>query len=160
MEMMSKVFRQRAICLGVLCLVMGFASSAFAIPQEQVLHGGPFAFTGQCCVSFNQTVAVTEPAKPMPLVLTFALDQVLSSSQGDMHFGLMVNGGTCKLYGSSSLPFILSADLSQPRTFQWVVFPNDGLRAGGNTFTLCGGGTSASGSLNMQSFTLTVRRAN
>ena len=37
MRRMLAIARQHAICLTVLCLVIGFASSAFAVPPEETL---------------------------------------------------------------------------------------------------------------------------
>jgi len=133
---MFKIVRQHAMNLAIAGFVIGFATTAFAVPPEQVLKiESPLNFTGPCCSSLGEGIAVTEPAKPVPVVVTW---QVNVFESGGFNVGLMVNGGSCMGYGSGSISNTTDAS---PRTFQWIIFPSDGLRAGSNTFTLCGGGT-------------------
>ena len=159
---MSTIVRY-AGCLATLCLVIGLASSAFAVPPEQVLHVvGPFNLSGACCFSFNETISVTEPAKPTAVVVTFEESRVLSEGGPTLSFvvGLMVNGGPCKFYGSGYIPNILEDFIAAPKTFQWVVFPSDGLHSGSNTFTLCGGGPFGASSISLQAITMNARLTN
>jgi len=123
------------------CLTLGLAAPAFAIPEEQVFRSTQAVrFTGKCCFSFNESVQVTEPATPVPVVVTWSAE--LAEANDFVFAGLMVNGGECRFYGPG---FILdfSTSPSRSRTFQWVVFPADGLQPGSNTLTLCGGGGSS-----------------
>src|SRR5215813_10960161 len=154
---MLKITRSIAICLAMVCLMIACATpAAFAVPPEEMLHDGETRiFNGQCCVSFNETIAVTEPAKPVAVVVTWHLEKFIS--EGATLAGLMVNGGPCTLYGSG---FIRSAFGPGAREFQWVIFPSDGLQAGSNTFTLCGGGVFGFSSFAMQEITLDARLSN
>ena len=154
-------FRHRAMCLAMLGLVIGISSSAFAIPPEQVLHvDGPIEIAGDpCCFSFNQTISVTEPAKPVPVVVTF---EESGESHGAVAYlvGLIVNGGPCKFFGSGFIPGLIETDTFQPRTFQWIVFPEEGLLKGRNTLTLCGGSAFFAAPIGLRSITLGARLSN
>src|SRR5215467_4760155 len=68
MSKTSRTFRQ--VCLSVVFLIAGAVTTAFAVPPGQVLKvtTEPPAFSGPCCFSFNETVAVTEPSIPVPVV--------------------------------------------------------------------------------------------
>jgi hypothetical protein len=130
---MSKTVRQHAICLAIGCIVMAFGVTAFAVPPEEVFQTDlPLNTTSSCCISFNEGITVTELARPVPVVVTW---EVFVLNPGPGNIGLMVNGGPCTFYGSGSI-----SNVGGQRMFQWVIFPNDGLEAGSNTFTLCGGG--------------------
>jgi hypothetical protein len=134
MNKIPLTFRQR--WLAVLFLIAGAVTTAFGVDPGQVLKATNFlSFSGPCCFSFNETVTVIEPATPVPVVVSW------SATTGDSfedHFvGLMVNGGPCRFYGSGSIPVDA---VRYTHTFEWIVFPSDGLNAGANTFTLCGGG--------------------
>jgi hypothetical protein len=133
---LSKTVRQYLISLAVTGFVIGVATSAFAVPPDQVLRNNQEVFfNDQCCFSFNESVEVIEPAKPVPAVLTWTVDY---DAFGYVGAGLMVNDGQCQNYGAGSVAGTFGEGGS--RTFQWVVYPSDGLHAGTNTFTLCGGG--------------------
>jgi hypothetical protein len=124
-------------CLFVVFLTVAAVTSAFAVPPGQVLKASNLPpLVGPCCFSFNETVAVTEPAKPVAVVVTWSAHTGFTF--GDHFSGLMVNGGPCRFYGSGSIQE--QAEGQNTHVFQWVVFPSDGLNAGTNTFTLCGGG--------------------
>jgi len=125
-------------CLMVVLLVAGAVTSAFAVPPSQVLKVTTElpAFSGPCCFSFDETVAVTEPLTPVAVVVNWSASA--GASFEDEFIGLMVNGGPCRFYGSGSFP--AQGSVFAAYTFQWIVFPSDGLTAGTNTFTLCGGG--------------------
>ena len=135
MSKTSQTFRKRYLV--IVFLIAGAFSTAFAVPPGQVLKATNLpALTGPCCFSFNETVAVTEPAKPVPVVVTWSATTGFTFE--DEFVGLMVNGGPCRFYGSSAIPE--QAEDKNTHTFVWIVFPRDGLTAGSNTFTLCGGG--------------------
>jgi len=155
---MAGRIRQYTIGLALFCMVIGFASSAFAVPPGELLQmpdeSDPI---GQCCFSFNQTVAVTEPAKPFAVVVTWGVQGFLSFNTGGSLVGLIVNGAPCTLYGPASIPEV---QINTSRSFQWVIFPSDGLRAGNNTFTLCGGGRFGSSGMLLGPYTLAARLSN
>jgi hypothetical protein len=127
--------KHRVMKLAFACVILGIGTAAFAVPPNQVLRSTDLLrFVGPCCVSFDQSVQVIEAAKPSAVVVTWTMDYLADDY---ILVGLMVNGGPCTFYGSGSIPFNTRGT---SRTFQWIVFPNDGLRAGTNTFTVCGGG--------------------
>jgi hypothetical protein len=151
---MSTLIRPTVICLAIVGLMIAFSTTAaFAVPPEEMLHDGVTRnFSGPCCSSFNESITVTEPAKPVAVVVTWHLEK--SISQGATVVGLMLNGGPCTLYGSGFIP---SSFGPGAREFQWLIFPSDGLRTGANTFTLCGGGEFGSSNFAMQEITLDAR---
>jgi len=126
---------QRSILVAL--LIAGAAVTSFAVPPGQVLKASNLApLAGQCCFSFNEAVAATEPNKPVPVVVTWS--GLTGNTFGDHFVGLMVNGGACQFYGPRSIQAQGPDQLNA--LFVWVVLPGDGLHAGVNTFTLCGGG--------------------
>jgi hypothetical protein len=138
----------RMACLAIICLIMGATSTLFAVPPDQVFRlTAPVQFPGPCCFSFDESVQVTEPAKPMPVVLIWSADYDTFRHDGGGSFlaGLMVNGGPCQLYGSGQLS---DTNAEVQRAFQWIVFPSDGLVPGLNTFALCGGATGVNADTN------------
>ena len=158
---MSKIplmFRQR--WLAVLFLVAGAVTTAFGVDPGQVLKATNFlSFSGPCCFSFNETVTVIEPGTPVPVVVSWSA--TTGDSFEDNFVGLMVNGGPCRFYGSGSIPEAGTGEIT--RTFEWIVFPSDGLNAGANTFTLCGGGggiLADQAVLQIRTNTLAVRLSN
>lgn len=121
-------------------------------------------FTGVCCVSFNESVSISEPANISPVVVVFSTDYRVNVTGDQYHAGLSVNGSPCRTldgYGSQVV-----ADSDAPEgiwsnaSFQWVVEPTDGvLVAGTNTFELCGGGlSSSSDSISIGQNTLSVKK--
>jgi hypothetical protein len=135
MSKTARIFRQR--WLAVVVLMVGVVTSAFAVPPNQVLKASNLPpLVGQCCFSFNETVAVAEPLKPVPVVVTWS--GLTGETFGDHFVGLIVNDGTCQFYGPGSIQEQGSS--WNTHLAQWIVFPSDGLKAGLNTFTLCGGG--------------------
>ena len=127
----------RQLCLSVAFLIAGAVTTAFAVPPSQVFRSNDLlTFSGPCCFSFGETVALTEPAKPAPVVVTWSATTGFTFV--DEFVGLMVNGGPCLAYGPNAIPE--PGGQQNTHTFVWIVFPTDGLRAGSNTFTLCGGG--------------------
>ena len=153
MKNLSKSTKLRLLCLAVfVCMVAGATTAAYAIPPNQVVRVvTPQTFTGMCCFSWFETVSVTEPSAPVPVVVTWSVDFREATGQ---FVGLSVNGGSCQFYGNAALYFN-SGRGTQTRNFNWIVFPSDGppsiaLHKGINTFTLCGGGIF----FNTQSVTL------
>jgi|SRR5215813_13146716 len=158
MRKTSQTFRKRY--LAMLFLIAGTFSAAFAVPPGQVLKAANLpSLVGPCCFSFNETVAVTEPAKPVAVVVTWSATTGFTFE--DQFVGLMLNGGPCSFYGARAVP--LQAEDKNTHTFVWIVFPSDGLSAGTNTFTLCGGGGGEFANdavMNILGNTLAVRLSN
>ncbi len=158
MSKTSLTFRQRCLCVAF--LIAGAVTTAFAVPPGQVFRStGLLTFSGPCCFSFNETVTVTEPAKPVPVVVTWSAQTGLTFE--DEFVGLMVNGGPCLAYGPNAIPE--PGGNQNAHTLVWIVFPGDGLHAGTNTFTLCGGGGGILADhavFNVIVNTLTVRLSN
>jgi len=146
-------------CLSIAFVIAG-GTTAFAVDPGQVLRAANLPqLIGPCCFSFNETVAVTEPAKPVPVVVTWSATTGFTSA--NEFVGLMVNGGPCRFYGSGSIPE--QGNTQNTHTSLWVVLPSDGLIRGINTFTLCGGGADPSNGQNnlvVLDNTLTVRLSN
>jgi len=150
---MSTIGRQNAILLAVVCIVIGLKATAFAVPPEQLFQSSnPFNLSGACCFSLNVGITATEPAKPIPVVVSW---ETFVFSPGPGVVGLMVNGGPCIAYGNGSI-----SNVGGPRMFQWIVFPSDGLRPGSNTFTLCGGGTFGNQFMALTGMTIAARLSN
>jgi hypothetical protein len=142
-------FSLRGLCAAAAVVIVA-AGCAFAVPPNQLsrqILSFPASFDGPCCMSFNQSVTVDEPAKPVSVVVTWNVQYTFGS--GDIS-GLMVNGGPCHFYGSGSMGAEI---IFRTRSYQWIVYPADGLQAGTNTFTVCGGGTA----LDLYVSTLMVR---
>jgi hypothetical protein len=130
------------------CLTMAGAESAFAANPNVVRTLSDQTFKGECCISFGESVTVTEPATLVPVVVIWSGDYAVNVA--DAYFvGLSVNGGECQTlsYGARVLadnPGPGSA-YSTAAAFQWVILPDDGvLVKGKNTFELCGGGKNSS----------------
>jgi hypothetical protein len=126
------------------CIMLAGSISAFAVPATQVSQALNFVtFAGKCCSLWNQTVAITEPAAVVPVVVTWSADVFLND---EFIVGLSLNGGSCIAYGSREIPWlqVLGGSGILNATHQWVLLPSDGLKKGKNTFTLCGGGANSS----------------
>lgn len=152
--------KRTGFCLLMIGLVVGFASSAYAVPPRQLLRVmGPQTFTGGCCFSWNETVSIVEPAKIEPVVVTWSTDFKLGNGVY-VAVGLSLNGGPCAALGPGAfrepLPF---PDETDTRVFQFVVMPIDGLQKGTNTFALCGGGRLGGEIITIGPNTLEVRFA-
>jgi hypothetical protein len=160
MKAFSIVNKRSMVSAGVLvCLVVAGSLSALAVPPSQVAR----IMTGQtiaakCCVPFGPTVRVTEPITVAPVIVTWSSDYILGNT---VQFALSVNGGPCLFYGSSVAvePVLPAGTVSAfiSGTFQWIVFPSDGLVKGPNTFTVCGGGVGNPVTMNIGFDTLTVQ---
>jgi hypothetical protein len=162
-KIMSKPVKRSALWVGIcICLISGAAMAV--IPSGEVFRSTtPQTFTGGCCFSWFETVKVSEPATPVPVVVTWSVDYQGSSGE---EVGLSVNSGPCISYGASSLYFSFDSEppgAVQSRTFNWIVTPTDAfgspvLHRGTNTFTLCGGGRfTAQQSIIILNNTLTAR---
>jgi len=144
------------------CLIVAGAGSAFAGTNPFLRNLSDQTFDGQCCVSFGESVSITEPATPVTVIVTWSTDYAVNVA--DAYFaGLSVNGGECQTqaYGPRLLADNPGSGSSYTSaTFQWIVFPSDGvLKTGKNTFELCGGGkNSASDSITIGQNTLTVQK--
>jgi len=138
--------KREILCLTIVGLVAAFAPAAYAVPAQQVLRTmNPQIITGGCCSNFNLTVTATEPAKVVPVVVTWSTDFVLNPLKF-FAFGISLNGGPCQGFGGGSLEEPLmagSGDQFNTRMFQFVIHANEGLHPGNNTFTVCGGSVSA-----------------
>jgi hypothetical protein len=126
-----------AFALGL--AIMWAARPAAAVPASQVLKLLPDrTITGTCCFLWGETVAITEPSALAPVVVTFSTDYLNS---GNFVVKLSLNNRPCQAFGPSDIELELDG---QPRShlFEWIIYPEDGLMKGTNTFTLCGGDTS------------------
>jgi hypothetical protein len=160
MKAFSKVTKHSVMFVtAIACLIAAGSVSAFAVPASQVARvmTGQ-TITAQCCVPFGPTVRVTEPAVVAPVIVTWSSDYIVA---GTVQFGLSLNGGPCLFYGASVAPSLTFGPGSNSpfnsSTFQWVVFPGDGLVQGSNSFTVCGGGASAPVKIDLGFRTLTVQ---
>jgi hypothetical protein len=149
--------------LAIFASVMVGTGSAWAgTPAPVQRYSGNQTFSGQCCVLFNETVGVSEPAKQKPVLVIW--DTAYSPGTSDESLaGLSVNGGPCQtaVYGADVMPaYDLTDDpgaFIRHITFQWVILPSDGvLKAGANSFELCGGGNSSDDSLTIYNNTLSA----
>lgn len=144
MNIVSKIAKQAVAGLAIVCVVMGVAAVANAIPPNQVFRTiTTRTITGQCCFSWGETVTVTEPAQITPVVVTLSTDYV---SNGDFNVGIAVNGHPCQFSGPSDLESWPASNGFRGRTVQWVILPSDGLVKGNNTLTLCGGSPASDNS--------------
>jgi len=144
------------LCLAVICVALGVATAALAVPPNEVLlNGNPQTFTGTCCFSFGETVTVMEPKVVVPVVVTWSTDYRLTANLF-YNIGISVNGHPCL---SSDLidGFAPPDGTFQSRSFQWTILPSDGLIRGTNTITLCGGGEVATDTITLAGNTLAVR---
>ena len=146
---------RKGLSLAAVGILIGIATIALAVPSNEILRVEfNQTFTGECCFSWAETVTLTEPAAVVPAVVTWSTDY-----RTDVRHewgGLSVNGHPCapKDPIDESAP---SDGTFSSRTFQWVVLPSDGLIKGSNTFTVCGGGLSATDGVTLGFNTLSVR---
>lgn len=147
MDISTRFTPSELLCMAVFaCLLAGATNVAVAVPPAQALRSADFiTLTGQCCFSWNKTVKVAEPAKVVPLVVTFSFDHIFA---GDVTLvGLSVNNGPYQFYGAKSVyPLFHDGNAAQTRTFNWVVLPSDGrppvLYTREATLSLCAGARS------------------
>jgi hypothetical protein len=150
----SEIMNRLVIGIAVVCLVLGSATAAFAVPPSEVVRRETNeTLTGQCCFSWGETVTVTEPKLLVPVVVTFSTDFVAT---GLIQVGVAINGHPC--LNNDDIADSTPADgTSNSRTYQFILFPDDGLMKGSNTITLCGGGLEANDSITLGFSTLAVR---
>ena len=147
MKKATTTFGVRSL-LAAAALVIAASTGAHAVPPGQLSRQiGLVSLDGPCCASFGQTVSLSEPSKTGPVVVTWSAEYTFGRG---VIGGLMLNGGPCRFYGSGSMGW---ETIFKVRSYQWIVYPSDGLQPGTNTFTLCGGG----GSLDLYTSTLMVR---
>jgi hypothetical protein len=143
------------IRMSLLCLVVGIAAAAFAVPPTEVLRiEDTQTFTGACCFPWGETVTITEPKAVVPVVVTWSTDYVTSSNNVNFSVGVSVNGHPC-LATSVIGGFATPDGTFSSRSFQWNILPSDGLVKGNNNITLCGGASSGTIALGLN--TLAVR---
>lgn len=158
----SKMSKSVGFAAILACLVAAGSGSALAASPHVLRTLSDQTFDGLCCISFHESVSITEPATLVPVIVTWSSDY--SVNVADAYFvGLSVNGGECETlaWGARVLadnPGPGSA-YSTAAAFQWVILPSDGvLVRGTNTFELCGGGKNSSGdSLTIGLNTLSVQ---
>ena len=137
-------------------------ASAATLPVLRSLNTQ--TFSGLCCVSFGETVGISEPSTLKPVVITWDVGYAPGLNDESLA-GLSVNGGACQtaVFGADVMPaYDLANDpgaFVRHITFQWVILPSDGvLKTGANTFELCGGGaTSSSDSVTIYDNTLSAQ---
>ena len=160
MNTFSKRNHNKLVLVAALaCTMLAGSLSAFDIPASQVARvTATKTITAKCCVLIGPTVSLIEPAAVAPVIVTWGADYNVS---GTAQLGLSVNGGPCVAYGPfvAEEPVLISgsSSITVSGTYQWVVFPSDGLVKGRNTFEVCGGGFSQSVTLNIGFNTLTVQ---
>jgi hypothetical protein len=124
MKMKTVAFVLVAIFASVM---IGEGSASAAAPPVQ-RYSGTQTFNGLCCVLFNETVGITEPATLKSVLVIW--DTGYSPGTNDESLaGLSVNGGACQtaVYGADVMPaYDLSNDpgaFIRHITFQWVILP-------------------------------------
>jgi hypothetical protein len=161
MQAIPRFARQSATFAVATAIVLTMASvSSFATNPGQVARNLFITTTtAECCVVLGQTVKITEPATPTPVIVTWSADYVVADT---VLFELSLNGGPCLFYGSGIANVKAGGTESGfvSGTFQWIVTPADGLKKGANTFTVCGGGVGKAVTFSTGSNTLTVQGSN
>jgi hypothetical protein len=150
---------KQLVYLFSLCAVLVAATSAFAVPQKQLLTVTiNQTFTGACCFSWGETVFVNEGTKLTPVTVRFATD-FLQDTIETFTVGIMVNGGACRIdMGPNELgDFAVDGRGFMVGSIDWVVLPEDGLFPGLNSFTLCGGGSLDTSKITLGNNTFAVR---
>jgi hypothetical protein len=156
----SNITRRGAVlAVATTMVLMVGALSAFATPTQQVARTTTVqTIMAKCCVLFSPSVRINEPSTIAPVIVTFGADYNLS---GTAQLGLSVNGGPCVAYGPfvGQEPVLIpgSSSITVSGTWQWIVFPSDGLVKGLNTFQPCGGGFGQSVTLNIGFTSLSVQ---
>ena len=151
----SETMKRLAIRIAMLCLAVGIATAAFAVPPNEVVRVQTTQIlTGACCFPWGETVTVKEPSAPVPLVVTWSTDYVTSGNNVFFRVGVSVNGHPCIATGVIG-GFASTDGTFTSLTFQWNILPSDGLIKGNNNITLCGG--ASAGTIALGSNTLAVR---
>ena len=144
-----------ASVLACLLVVTSLAASAQTSSVARVSYQGE-THTGLCCSTWDASVTIHEPQKPLPIVVTFSTDY---RATAPFFAAIRINGGPCAFYGPTYLPTFNPDDLTYTsKTFQWIIMPGDyKLTRGRNVIQLCGGGTSsADDSIELGFYTLSA----
>jgi hypothetical protein len=161
MKAISKMNKPSARFLATLaCMIVAGSLSASAVNTTEVSRIlTSKTITAKCCVLFGASVSVTEPPTVSAVVVTWSADYQTSL---EFRVGLSVNGGACVSYGPTVAPALSIIGGSQfaSTTYQWIVFPSDGLKAGANTFAVCGGGSGSPVTMTFGANTLAARLSN
>ncbi|HVZ16481.1 MAG TPA: hypothetical protein VG897_05155, partial [Terriglobales bacterium] len=73
---------------------------------------------GLCCTTWDGKITISEPERPVPIVVTFSTDY---RSNAPLFAGLSMNGGGCVFYGPAFIPAFAPDDETYgSKTFQWV----------------------------------------
>jgi len=119
--------------------MMWTAQPAAAVPANQILKILPDrTITGKCCFLWGETVTINEPAAVAPVIVTFSTDYLES---GNFVVELSLNNRPCQAFGPNDIELELDGQ-ARSHLFEWIIYPEDGLMKGTNTFTLCGGDNS------------------
>jgi len=144
------------IRIAIMCLLVGIATAAFAVPPSEVVRvQGNQTFTGTCCFPWGETITVTEPRVVVPVVVTWSTDYLTTAGNVVFEVGVSVNGHPCLNRGTLN-EFVSPDGTATSATFQWLISPSDGLIKGTNNITLCGGSASG-GSITIGFNTLAAR---
>jgi hypothetical protein len=135
---------RNVMCIAALACLVTAALPALAVNPEQVARSLTNTHhTGLCCSLWGNTVYVHETDKASPVIVTWATDY-LSLNTADIYVGISLNSGPCTAYGPREFPS-LSLTAYENASYQWVIYPADGLVGGvTNSFQLCGGGANSS----------------
>lgn len=148
---MSSKFRNIALLLGTTLIVAGLA--VVVTPGEGIAQAFPQVLTilssrtvtDPCCVGLGETVEVDlDPTVPPdPIILTWSADRV---NDNQFVVAFKVNGGPCIGVGPGRLDTFPGPGF-RATTAQVIFLPVDGVVAGPNTFELCAGRFSTTGTL-------------
>ena len=158
-ETISKISGRVVFAAAVLaCLIVMDTGPAWA--TGSVYLSDKAQTFGACCVLFNATVSISEPATIEPAVVNWDASYAIKVS-AVYDVGLSVNGGECQIgvFGPGLLPYTTPAYelYALNAHFQWVILPSDGvLVTGTNTFEVCGGGDGPGTSFETLEDTLSV----
>jgi hypothetical protein len=148
MKAVSKLSKSIVFTAILACLMLAAAGSAAAATDPITRKLTVTNFTGECCMSFGESVSIAEGATIKPVIVIWSFD-FAEGVQDEYFVGLSVNGGACETlsWGARAL-FPYATDNFSSTTFQWVILPTDGvLVKGTNTFEVCGGGKNSSSDL-------------
>lgn len=156
MMTIRKVMKPPVAGLAILCMILGMATFAFAVPINELLRiQSNRTITSKCCINLGESVSVTEPAEVVPVIVTWSTDYQ-TANFAYFHAELSVNGHPCQSFGPALIDSFDSHGAFASVSFQWVVLPSDGLIHGRNTITLCGGTDGGAQSITLGFRTLAV----
>ena len=159
MKSSSSTKKRTVVLVALIALVMlvtSFAAHAATNGATLRVMAQGETHTGFCCTVWSDSIEVSQPEKPVPMVITWSADY---RSTGPMLVGIRLNNGPCTFCGPAYLPAAVPANDTYASTAtQWVIMPGDyGLVKGSNTIRLCGGGISSADSISLGFYTLIVR---